>query len=65
MLEAGFEVGQPPGLNPGTTLNTPMVFNVGGLALDAGGYVWELYVDDQRAAKTPFRVFDPQQSFGG
>jgi hypothetical protein len=65
MLEAGFEVGRPPGLNPGTTLNTPMVFNVGGLALDAGGYVWELYVDGQRAAQTPFRVFDPQQPFGG
>ncbi len=47
-LEAGFEVGRPPGLAPGTTFNTPMVFNVVGLTLDAGGYVWELYVNGQR-----------------
>jgi|SRR5215211_326218 len=65
MVEAGFEVGRPPGLSPGTTLNTPMVFNVGGLVLDKGGYVWELYVDGERAAQAPFRVFDPQQPFGG
>jgi hypothetical protein len=64
-LEAGFEVGRPPGLAPGTTLNTPMVFNAGGLVLDVGGYVWELYVDGQRAAQAPFRVLDPQQIFGG
>jgi hypothetical protein len=64
-LEAGFEVGRPPGLSPGTTLNMPMVFNAGGLLLDKGGYVWELYVDGQRAAQAPFRVIDPQPMFGG
>ncbi len=64
-LEAGFEVGRPPGLAPGTTFNTPMVFNVGGLALDTGGYVWDLYVNGKRTAQAAFRVIDPQQMFGG
>jgi hypothetical protein len=61
----GFEVGRPPGLPPGTTFNMPMVFNVGGLVLDVGGYVWELYVNGQRLAQAPFRVINPQQMFGG
>jgi hypothetical protein len=65
MSEAGFEVGRPPGLNPGTTFNTPVVFNIGGLVLEPGGYVWELYVNGQRSAQAAFRVTDPQQMFGG
>ena len=64
-LEGGFEVGRTPGLAPGTPINTPMVFNVGNLALDPGGYVWELYVNGQRSAQAPFRVINPQQMFGG
>lgn len=64
-LEAGFEIGRPPGMAPGTTFNTPMVFNVGGLALEAGGYVWEMFVNGQRSAQAPFRVVDPQAPFGG
>lgn len=64
-VEAGFEVGRAPGMAPGTTFNTPMVFNIGGLALEAGGYVWELYVNGQRAAQAPFRVVDPQATLGG
>jgi hypothetical protein len=59
MLEAGFEVGRPPGLKAGTPLNTPLVFNAGGIMLDVGGYVWELHVNGQLEARAPFRVVSP------
>lgn len=64
-LEAGFEVGRPPGLKYGTTLNMPVVFNAGGLILDEGGYVWELHVGGQRIAQTAFQVVNRQPTLGG
>lgn len=56
LTEAQFEVGRPPGVKPGTALNQPMVFKFDGIALPAGGYVFELYVDGEVKARTPFRV---------
>lgn len=50
------EVGRPPGMKPGTPLDSPFVVNFAALALDAGGYVWELEVDGTVLARTPFRV---------
>lgn len=64
-LEAGFEVGRPVGLSPGTPLNTAMVFNAAGLVLEAGGYVWELYIGGDRVAQAPFHVVDQQAAVGG
>lgn len=54
--EAELEVGRPPGVRPGTSIDAPFVLNFGGLALPAGGYVWELRIDGEPRARSPFRV---------
>ena len=56
MAERRNRVGRPPGVKPGTTLNTPLAINFNALALDAGGYEWRLEVDDALVARKPFRV---------
>ena len=55
-VEGEFEVGRPPGVKPGSTLNTPLAINFNALTLDAGGYEWRLEVDDALVARKPFRV---------
>ena len=55
-LDGGFEVGHPPGVKPGSTLNTPLAINFNAIALAAGGYEWRLEVDDALVARKPFRV---------
>jgi hypothetical protein len=50
------ETGRPAGLMPGTDIDAPLVFNFNGLALPAGAYVWELEIDGNVEARTPFRV---------
>ena len=55
-VEGDFEVGRPPGVKPGSTLNTPLAINFNALTLDAGGYEWRLEVDDVLVARKPFRV---------
>jgi hypothetical protein len=50
------EVGRPPGLKPGTPLDVAFVLPFGFLAFAPGGYVWELFVDENPVARTPFRV---------
>ncbi|MGI9082495.1 MAG: DUF6941 family protein [Thermoleophilaceae bacterium] len=52
-----FEIGRPPGIKPGTNLDAPFVLSFQ-LALPAGGYVWELQIDESQAARTPFRVLE-------
>lgn len=54
-----FEVGRPPGLKAGSELNTPATFRFEALILDEGGYVWELQVDDEQLARSPFFVVKP------
>lgn len=56
------EVGRPPGVKPGSAINAVMAFKFNGLALPAGGYVWEMRIADVEA-RTPFWVVD--QSQGG
>jgi hypothetical protein len=56
LTQAQFEVGRPPGVKPGSSLNQPMVFKFDGMPLPAGGYVFELSVDGTVIARTPFRV---------
>ena len=51
-----FEVGRPPGLKQGTPINQLMVFKFGMLPLPAGGYTFELTINDEVRARTPFRV---------
>jgi hypothetical protein len=56
VIDGGFEVGPPPGVKPGSTLNTPLAINFNALSLAAGGYEWRLEVDDALVARKPFRV---------
>jgi hypothetical protein len=58
--EGDLEVGRPPGLRQGTPLDAAFVLNFEGLSLDAGGYVWELNVGDNTAARIPFQVVRPE-----
>lgn len=57
-LAAGgdIEVGRPPGLKRGTPLDAPFVFNFSGVPLNPGGYVWQLEIDGEVGARSPFRV---------
>src|SRR5215204_1975702 len=50
------EVGRPAGLKRGTPLDSTLALNFAGLPLGSGGYVWELLVNDDVKARTPFRV---------
>jgi hypothetical protein len=56
VLGSGFEVGRPPGLKPGSDLNTPLALKFGGIALPVGGYRWEFSIDGTQMATAPFRV---------
>lgn len=55
------EVGRPPGLRHGTPLDSSLAMNFNGLPLQAGGFVWELRVNDDVIARTPFRVVSNQR----
>jgi hypothetical protein len=54
--EGQLEVGRPPGLRPGTPLDSTLALNFAGLELGPGGYVWQLEIDGHVLARTPFRV---------
>lgn len=56
-LTGEIEVGRPPGLVPGTPLDTPFVLNFSNIALPPGGYVWQLEVDGEVMARAPFRTY--------
>jgi hypothetical protein len=58
--EGDMELGRPPGLRPGTPLDATFVLNFEGLDLEAGGYVWELRVAGDPAARIPFQVIKPE-----
>ncbi len=57
--EGDMELGRPPGLRHGTPLDATFVLNFEGLDLEPGGYVWELRVAGELAARTPFQVIQP------
>jgi hypothetical protein len=54
--EGQMEIGRPPGLRPGSTLDAPFVLGFAGISLDPGGYVWQLRIDGEPRARTAFRV---------
>lgn len=54
-----FELGRPPGLKPGSTLNMPLAFNLTGLVLGVGQYEWRLTIDGDTVARAPFGVVEP------
>jgi hypothetical protein len=55
-LTGEVQVGRPPDLPPGTSLDAPFALRFTGLVLAPGGYRWELSADDALAAVVPFRV---------
>lgn len=56
---AEFDIGRPPGVKPGSTLNAPLAINFDGLLLDTGGYEFVVRVGDEIAARRPFQVTAP------
>lgn len=59
MTSGELEVGRPPGIRPGSQLNTAIPFDFNGVALDIGDYVWELRINGDVEARAPFRVDNP------
>lgn len=54
-----FELGRPPGIKPGSSLNAPFVWTFAGLVLEAGGYEWKLTIGGDPVASRPFSVAHP------
>ncbi|MEA2362591.1 MAG: hypothetical protein QOD71_1736 [Thermoleophilaceae bacterium] len=50
------EVGRPPGIKPGTGINVPIALSFNGVSLPAGGYRWEVHIDETMIASAPFRA---------
>jgi hypothetical protein len=47
-IEAGFEVGRPAGVKPGTPIDLPLAINIPPFPLEAGGrYEWRLTIDGE------------------
>lgn len=47
-IEAGFEVGRPVGVKPGTPIDLPLAINIPPFPLQPGGrYEWRLSIDGQ------------------
>ena len=46
-VESNFEIGRPPGAQPGVSLPVPLALNLGPLPLQPGRYIWELLIDDE------------------
>lgn len=55
-VEVQVEVGRPPGLSAGTTLDWALAISVPGLAVGFGGFRWELTVDEQPVTAAAFEV---------
>ena len=51
------DVARPEGVKQGTDIDVPIAITFNGLRLSAGGYRWELEIDDEPAARIPFTVF--------
>jgi len=55
-IEGNVEVGRPPGIPAGTSLDAPMALNINGIQLEPGGYRWQLTVDGEVVAEASFLV---------
>lgn len=50
------EMGRPPGAKAGESFPAPLAFKFNGLALDPGGYRFELHIDGAPLTNVPFRT---------
>jgi len=62
-LEVQVEVGRPPGLRPGTDLDTAFVIPINGMVLEPAVYLWNISIDNQRVETITFEVLAPPQGF--
>lgn len=60
-VEGDIEVGRPPGLVRGTSLDAVFAVTLNGLALPADAYVWELEIATVVVGRIPFRVGQPRR----
>ncbi len=48
VLKGAFEVGRPPGMIQGSSMDVPIAFNIGAIPLEPGRrYVWRLSINDK------------------
>jgi hypothetical protein len=59
-LQGKLEVGRPPGLRPGTYLDSAIALNLQNLVLPAGLFHWKAEVDGSEVAHIPFSIFQPR-----
>jgi hypothetical protein len=59
VLGGKVEVGRPPGIRPGSSLDLPLAAKVSGLVLEPGTYRWELEVDETPMGRVAFDVVEP------
>jgi hypothetical protein len=61
VIENEFEVGRPPGMVPGTSIDLALALNFGPLPLGDGRYEWRLTIDDESREdwRLPFQVALP------
>jgi hypothetical protein len=57
--EGGIEVGRPPGLRAGTSLDSCIAITINQLALGVGVYRWELHLDEELLDDAVFEVLAP------
>lgn len=61
-VESRFEVGRPPGVKPGTSLNAPITWAFNGLVLEEGLYEFKVSVGEDLVVSRPFTVQEPAAS---
>ena len=64
-IEGEFEVGRPPGLRPGTALDSALAITIPGLPLLPGVYRWEVHVGGQLLKSVSFEVLAAPQPVQG
>jgi len=55
------EVGRPPGLKQGSTLDNALAVGLTGMTIPPGSYRWDLYVDKDLVESAPFEVLAAPQ----
>jgi hypothetical protein len=60
LIQADLEVGRPPGISPGTPLDSPFAMNIGPLPLQGGRYEWRCTVVEANVSQScAFTVREP------
>ncbi|MBV8725382.1 MAG: hypothetical protein JO351_00425 [Candidatus Eremiobacteraeota bacterium] len=52
LIQADLEVGRPPGMTPGTPLDSPLAINIGPLPLQPGRYEWRCTVVEANVSQS-------------